>query len=42
LYRKREEIYSDFVDGIIDEREDRPTIRRVTSAWLAASKGDLR
>ena len=41
-YRKKEEIYSDFVDGIIVEREDRPTIRRVTSAWLAASKGNLR
>jgi hypothetical protein len=40
-YRKKEEIYSDSVDGIIVEREDRPTIRRVTSAWLAASKGNL-
>jgi hypothetical protein len=31
-----------FVDGILVEREDRPTIRRVTSAWLAGSKGNLR
>ena len=41
-YRKKEELYSDFVDGIIVERENRPTIRRVTSAWLAASKGNRR